>query len=101
MKARNRKYLLTVAATFFENEKRIDGKLKIDNENVVFLATSKKNRLYKKIIPIYSIFDFVKKSSFGIIPNLLIFKTSEGDYKFAVYGREQVIKTIESIKDNH
>lgn len=100
MKARNRKYLLTVAATFFENEKRIEGKLKINNESVVFLASSKKERLFKKIIPINSIIDFVKKSSFGLIPNLLILKTSEGDYKFAVYGREQVIKIIEELKEN-
>ncbi|HNV95345.1 MAG TPA: hypothetical protein PKG63_02630 [Bacteroidales bacterium] len=106
MKTPSRKYLLTVAATFYDTnnrlkEKHIEGKIKVTKENLVFVATSKTNRLYKKEILLNEIVDIVKKNSLGFIPNILIFKTNEGDFKFAVYAREQLLQLISNLlKEN-
>lgn len=99
MKTPSRKYLLTVAATFYDTtnrlkEKHIEGKIKVTKENLVFVATSKTDRLYKKEIVLKEIVDIVKKNSLGFIPNILIFKTNHGDFKFAVYAREQLLQLI-------
>ncbi len=99
MKPRSRKYLLSVAATFYNGDRKIEGKLKISNEVLVFAATSSVERLFKKEIRIDEINDICKKNSLGVIPNIIIVKTSEGDYKFAVYAREQVVNIIELLKE--
>ncbi|NSW44450.1 MAG: hypothetical protein HPY79_01285 [Bacteroidales bacterium] len=104
MKNKSRKYLLIVAATLYttdskQNIKHIEGKIKISNDSLFFIATSKTNRLYKLQIPIQSIFDVIKKNSLGFIPNILIFKTQQGDYKFAVYAREQVVHLVTQLQN--
>jgi len=104
MKTQSRKYLLIVAATLYaidskQNVKTIEGKIKISNESLFFVATSKTDRLYKLEIPINSIVDMIKKNSLGFIPNILIFKTSQSDYKFAVYAREQVVRLVMQLKN--
>lgn len=99
MKSRSRKYLLSVAATFFNGENKIEGRLKISKELLVFAATSTPERLFKKEIPIKEIGDICKKNSLGVIPNIIILKTKDGDYKFAVYAREHVVRIIEQLKE--
>ncbi|MGQ9847267.1 MAG: hypothetical protein ACUVQP_07180 [Bacteroidales bacterium] len=105
MKSRSRKYLLTVAATYYYSENRmkanhIEGKIKITKESLFFVASSKTNRLYKIEILLNEIVDIVKKNSLGFIPNILIIKTNKGDYKFAVYAREQLVRLILQLQKN-
>jgi hypothetical protein len=99
MKSRSRKFILIVAATFYESDSnKINGKLKINKENIVFVASDKNSRLYKLVIPVADVIEIVKKSSYGIIPNLIIIKTNTTSYKFSLYAREHFIKTYEKIK---
>ncbi len=96
MKSQSRKYILTVAATYYtEQNEKIDGKLKINKEVVVFVGSNKKSRLYKIEIPIKEIIDIIKKSSLGIIPNVLIIKTASQNYKFSLYAREHFLRVLE------
>jgi|GEM_PF-6500323 hypothetical protein len=98
MKSKSRKYLLSVASTYYENDNiKIDGKLKISKDNVVFVASNKKNRLLKLEIPITEIVETIKKSSYGIIPNLLIIKTQIKSYKFSLYAREHFLRVLNQI----
>lgn len=99
MKSRSKKYLLSVAATFFNGENKIEGKLKISKELLIFVATSTSERLFKKEIPLKEIGDICKKNSLGVIPNIIILKTNVEDYKFAVYAREHVVRIIEQLKN--
>lgn len=99
MNTRSRKYLITVAATHYFSDNRlkvnhIDGKIKITKDSLIFIASSKTNRLYKIEILLNEIVDIIKKNSLGFIPNILIIKTNKGDFKFAVYAREQLIRLI-------
>lgn len=98
MKSQSRKYLLSVASTYYKQEKKIEGKLKIAHKHVVFAAFNKENRLFKIEIPLNVITDICKKKSLGVIPNILILKTASGDYKFAVYAREHVVRLINEQK---
>lgn len=99
MKSRSRKYLLTVAATYYESSNNtIDGKLKITAEQVVFIASNKKSRLYKIEIPINDIVEIIKKSSYGLIPNVLVLKTAQHSYKFTLYAREHFVRVLEENK---
>ncbi len=98
MKSKSRKYLLTVASTYYENgNKKIDGKLKIGKESIVFIAFNKKTRLLKIEIPLIDIVETIKKSSYGIIPNLLIIKTQNQTYKFSLYAREHFLRVLNEI----
>lgn len=98
MAAQNRKYDINVAATYYEDKNSWEGKLKINSTYIVFLAKSKKERLKKIEILINEVKDVVKKNSLGIIPNVLIIKTSDNIYKFHVYSREQVVKYIQNAR---
>lgn len=105
MKTQSRKYLLTVAATFYYSENQIkvnhiEGKIKLTKESLVFIASTKTDRLYKKEILLNEIVDIVKKNSLGLIPNILIIKTNKGDFKFAVYAREQLVRLILQLQKN-
>lgn len=105
MKTQSRKYLLTVAATYYFSENRfkvnhIEGKIKITKESLIFIASSKINRLYKIEILLNEMVDIIKKNSLGFIPNILIIKTNKGDFKFAVYAREQLVRLILQLQKN-
>ncbi|MCX7863245.1 MAG: hypothetical protein N2449_09665 [Bacteroidales bacterium] len=100
MKSQSRKYILTVAATYYENtDNKIDGKLKISKDTVVFIASHKKSRLYKIEIPIHEITEIIKKSSYALIPNILILKTSQQTYKFTLYAREHFVRVLELCRE--
>ncbi len=100
MKSRSRKYLLAVAATYYESSNNtIDGKLKITPDKVVFVASNKKSRLYKIEIPINDIIEIIKKSSYALIPNVLVLKTAQHSYKFTLYAREHFVRVLEENKN--
>lgn len=99
MKSKSRKYILTVASTYYKSEnEKIDGKLKIDNEKIIFVASTKNTRFFKIEISISDISETIKKSSYGIIPNILIIKTNSQSFKFSLYAREHFLRVLEEIK---
>lgn len=99
MHKKSRKYDLIIAASYIDENKTYEGKLKINKENIVFLAKSKTDRLKKVVIPIKDVVSIIKKTSLGFIPNVLILKTETNSYRFNVYSREQIIKYINEAKE--
>ncbi|OWR29846.1 hypothetical protein CDO73_12220 [Saccharibacillus sp. O23] len=89
-----------ILANLFRGMEGVGGKIDITNERVIFKAHSLNFQREPLEIRISEIQHVGKRSTWGIIPNGMEIATRKGEtYKFVLYNRGNVIKTINELRN--
>lgn len=90
-------YYLEVAANLYRGIEAVGGRLKMNNENLLFSPHSFNLQTGVTLIFMDEISSIRKRNTMGIVPNGILIETRRGQqYKFVTWKRQQVIDFVNS-----
>jgi hypothetical protein len=94
--------LADVAANLFRGIEGVGGRMKITSRCVIFEPHSINLQKIPAEILLSDIVEVAKRNTMGLVPNGLLIRTKNGvEYKFVVWGRDKLIRIIESRLPKH